>query len=152
MEELGRKRMEYYKEPRSVIKFVALGAWKRWDNINVRLKDTITFFVNKVNAQKKEHGKKFEIIWYDTEGSAKKADDLVNKIIAQEDIFGIIGPFYSSTVSVIKNKVAAAKLLQINMTQWVFHLAGPRAKSFFSKTVSVFSLSKCIPYLAAKKI
>ncbi len=144
LQELGDNRLRYYSEPREVIKFAALGAWKNWDNRNIRLKDTIDFTVSKINSQKKNKDKKIEIIWYDTEGSAKKSDVLVNEIIAQEDIFGIIGPHQSAIVSTIKNKVAAANLLHITMTQGDIDLIVPRAKSYFSSNASVFSEAKAV--------
>ncbi len=151
LKEYGSKRLKYYQKSREVIKFAALGAWKDWDDRNIKLKDTINFTVNKINSQKKEQGKKIEIVWYDTENSAKKSESLVNEIIAQEDIFGIIGPFQSAIVSVIKNKIAAANLLHITMTQGDIDLVNHRAKSFFSSTASVFAEAKAVAQWSAQK-
>ncbi len=142
VQEYAKNRLEYYSKPRKVIKFAALGAWKMWDEHEINLKSTIQYTIDKINSQ--NTNKKIEIIWYDNENSAKKSDDLIDEIVAQEDIFGVIGPLQSSTVSVIKNKVSAANLLHISMTQGDIDFVVSRAKSYFSATVSVFAEAQAV--------
>ncbi len=149
IEEFGKKRLAYYAKPRKVIKFAALGAWKFWDEHNIRIKDSFQFAIDKINAQNTE--KKIEIIWYDNDNPAKKTDDLIDKIIEQEDIFGVIEPLQSFTISVIKNKVAAAQLIHMSVTQGDIDMETPRAQSYFSCTVSVFTEALAVSAWHAKK-
>ncbi len=137
IEESAHARLKYYSKPRSVIKLAALGAWKHWDGQNIKLKETIQFAFAKINSENEKSGLKYEIIWYDNNASTQSSDDLVRDIIKQEDIFGLIGTFQSSTNAIIKAKVAKAKLLHLSMTQGDVDLLVPRLENYFSATVSV---------------
>ncbi len=111
--DIALERNEYYSNNPTAIKIACIGNWSKYTASGVPLKEGIEMAVREINAAGGVNGLPIELIWYDDLGKIQKIQQFVENSITDETLWGIIGPITSEQVSVVKDRIAAAGLIQI---------------------------------------